>query len=145
MGKYLAIYDDDLYELCSKGAKEKNTTKSKYAKALLREAFDIKNSKDGTKNEVSNEGSGLSDSDRSMLKEALTLQNELIRKCSGTVSNLNQRTKAMNTIAKNNNVPMNDTEIRELVKDTLTEVIAVKEMYVSIKEELKIYNQKMQR
>lgn len=145
MGKYLAIYDDKLHDLCSEGAKEKNTTKSKYAKAVLREALAIKNSKDGTKNEVSNEGISLSDSDRRMLKEAMTLQNELIRKCSGTVSNLNQRTKAMNTIAKNNNVPMNDTEIRELVKDTLTEVIAVKEMYVSIKEELKIFNQKIQR
>ena len=136
LGKYLAIYDDELYDLCSEGAKEKNTTKSKYAKAVLREALAIKNSKDGTKNEVSNEASCLSESDRILLEEIKSLQEKLLRQCSGTTSNLNQVAKSLNTMAKNNNMRLKSDEFKAFFKNALNPVVNVKETYNSVGKQL---------
>lgn len=143
MGKYLAIYDDELHDLCSEGAKEKNTTKSKYAKAVLREALAIKNSKDGTKNEVSNEGSSLSKSDRIYIEGVKEFQEDLFRQCTGATTNLNQITKTLNALAKNHNHKLDDVEkFNKLFNLVLARINKVNKTYKSIGEQLDEYLKK---
>lgn len=143
MGKYLAIYDDELHDLCSEGAKEKNTTKSKYAKAVLREALAIKNSKDGTKNEVSNEGSSLSESDRIYIEGIKEFLEDSFRQCAGATTNLNQITKRFNAFAKNHNHKIDDEEeFNTLFKSVLENIDNVNETYKSVNEQLNKYLKK---